>query len=339
MTSVSAQAATGAHPVIMFIDDEQRVLKSMRAMFRRDYEVLLANSGAEALQLLETHDVEVVVSDQRMPEMTGVEVLAEIKHRSPETIRILLTGYADLAAVEASINEAEVFKYLMKPCPADEVRGAVQAALELRGGAVSVAPLCSDDIVYVEDDEAPSDEAPPDNVTPINAKSRAAIAVRKKPVARSAPVVDILVFSEDASLFDGIVSASPNHRVHQAKNQSQVLGMVQDHPIGVLVTDVGVDEKGVAQLSQAVREVTPEIVIILASERSDANLLIQLINSGQVFRFLLKPLQTGQCKIWLASAMRRFLDSGGQALAALDSVVTKPSTWVRFKHWLLGTQA
>ncbi len=334
MTSVTAQAATGTHPVIMFIDDEQRVLKSMRAMFRRDYEVLLANSGAEALQLLETHDVEVVVSDQRMPEMTGVEVLAEIKQRSPETIRILLTGYADLAAVEASINEAEVFKYLMKPCPADEVRGAVQAALELRGGAVSVAPLDSNDIVYVEDDETP-----PDNVTPINAKSRAAIAMREKSVAPPSNAVDILVFSEDATLFEGIVTATPNHRVHQAKNQTQVLGMVQEHPIGVLVTDVGVDEKGVAQLSQAVREVTPEIVIILASERSDANLLIQLINSGQVFRFLLKPLQAGQCKIWLASALRRFLDSGGQALAALDSVVTKPSAWMRFKHWLLGTQA
>jgi len=334
MTSVPAQAATRTHPVIMFIDDEQRVLKSMRAMFRRDYEVLLANSGAEALQLLETHDVEVVVSDQRMPEMTGVEVLAEIKQRSPETIRILLTGYADLAAVEASINEAEVFKYLMKPCPAEEVRGAVQAALELRGGAVAVEPLGADDIVYVEDDESP-----PDNVTPINAKSKAAIAVRAKPVASPSNAVDILVFSEDATLFEGIVAASPNHRVHQAKNQTQVLGMVQNHPIGVLVTDVGVDEKGVAQLSQAVREVTPEIVIILASERSDANLLIQLINSGQVFRFLLKPLQTGQCKIWLASAMRRFLDSGGQALAALDAVVTKPSAWVRFKHWLLGTQA
>lgn len=334
MTSVTAQAATDTHPVIMFIDDEQRVLKSMRAMFRRDYEVLLANSGAEALQLLETHDVEVVVSDQRMPEMTGVEVLAEIKQRSPETIRILLTGYADLAAVEASINEAEVFKYLMKPCPADEVRGAVQAALELRGGAVSVAPLGANDIVYVEDDETP-----PDNVTPINAKSRAVIAMREKPVAPPSSAVDILVFSEDATLFEGIVTATPNHRVHQAKNQTQVLGMVQEHPIGVLVTDVGVDEKGVAQLSQAVREVTPEIVIILASERSDANLLIQLINSGQVFRFLLKPLQAGQCKIWLASAMRRFLDSGGQALAALDSVVTKPSAWMRFKHWLLGTQA
>ena len=336
MSTVSVQAAVGSNPVIMFIDDEQRVLKSMRAMFRRDYEVLLANSGAEALQLLDTHNVDVVVSDQRMPEMTGVEVLAEIKHRSPQTVRILLTGYADLAAVEASINEAEVFKYLMKPCPAEEVRGAVQAGLGMRGAPTAASPPGVGDIVYVEEDNFPAS-----NVTPINARSKAAMTTSDSAPARpvAAVAVDILVFSEDKALFDGIVDASPKHRVHQAKSQNQVLGMVQNHPIGVLVTDVGVDERGVAQLSQAVRQVTPEIVIILASERSDANLLIQLINSGQVFRFLLKPLQSGQCKIWLASALRRFLDSGGQALAVFDYAVSKPSTWVRFKHWLLGIQA
>ena len=102
MSAVAAQNMEVEQPVIMFIDDEQRVLKSMRAMFRKDYEVHLANSGAEALELLEQHDIDVVVSDQRMPEMTGVEVLTEIKQRSPKTVRILLTGYADLEAVEVA---------------------------------------------------------------------------------------------------------------------------------------------------------------------------------------------------------------------------------------------
>lgn len=332
MSSVSAETVAGTHPVIMFVDDEQRVLKSMRAMFRRDYQVLLANSGAQALQLLQSHSIDVVVSDQRMPEMTGVEVLAEIRQRSPDTVRILLTGYADLAAVEASINEAEVFKYLMKPCPADEVRGAVRAGLEMRN-PVAGPSVVMDEIVYVD---AQAESA--SNVTPINARSKAIAAAPKRPEQVPGAAVDILVFSEDRTLFDGIKGASPNHRVHQAISQAEAIGMVQNHPIGVLVTDVGVDEKGVAQLSQALREITPEIVIILASERSDANLLIQLINSGQVFRFLLKPLQIGQCKIWLASALRRFLDSGGHALTALDHAVARPSVWVRFKHWLLGVQ-
>ncbi|MDZ7824784.1 MAG: response regulator [Gammaproteobacteria bacterium] len=103
---------------ILFVDDEQRVLAAMRAMFRRDYEVHIANSGAEALEILREHAIDVVVSDQRMPEMTGVEVLKEARQIAPSAMRILLTGYADLAAIEDAINDSEVFRYLMKPCPA-----------------------------------------------------------------------------------------------------------------------------------------------------------------------------------------------------------------------------
>src|SRR5262245_62882510 len=96
-----ADSAVQKH-TILFIDDEQRVLTSMRAMFRREYEVLLANSGTEALDLLRDHTVDVIVSDQRMPGMTGVEVLKAVKRLAPNAMRILLTGYADLKAIEAS---------------------------------------------------------------------------------------------------------------------------------------------------------------------------------------------------------------------------------------------
>jgi serine/threonine-protein kinase len=76
--AVVAEARPVAKPSILFVDDEARVLKTMRALFRRDYTVHVANSGAEALRTIEAHDIDVVISDQRMPEMTGVEVLTEI---------------------------------------------------------------------------------------------------------------------------------------------------------------------------------------------------------------------------------------------------------------------
>ncbi len=108
-----------------------RVLTSMRAMFRRDYEVLLANSGQEAIDLLRDHTVDVIVSDQRMPGMTGVEVLKAVKLLAPNAMRILLTGYADLKAIEASINEGEVFRYLTKPCPSEELKEAIGLAADI----------------------------------------------------------------------------------------------------------------------------------------------------------------------------------------------------------------
>ena len=138
-------------PALLFVDDERRVLTSMRAMFRRDYDVMLADSGQEALEILQTRDdIHVVVSDQRMPEMTGVELLSTIKEDYPSCMRILLTGYADLGAVEASINESEVFRYLMKPCPTEELKDAIRLAVQ----AARVSELAGvDELAAVPDSE------------------------------------------------------------------------------------------------------------------------------------------------------------------------------------------
>ena len=103
-TSVPAQSRAN----LLFVDDERRVLNSMRAMFRRQYNIFLANSGEEALEVLESETIDVVVSDQRMPGMTGVEVLKAFKDHAPNAMRILLTGYADQQAIADSINEGEV---------------------------------------------------------------------------------------------------------------------------------------------------------------------------------------------------------------------------------------
>ena len=114
---------------ILFVDDEKRVLNAMRGLFRRDYELFLSTEGAEAIRIATENDIDVIVADQRMPGMTGVEVLAEIKERSPRTVRILLTGYADPAAVEGSINVGEVFRFLSKPCPPKVLRETLSLAI------------------------------------------------------------------------------------------------------------------------------------------------------------------------------------------------------------------
>jgi serine/threonine-protein kinase len=297
-------------PTVLFVDDEERVLKSMRAMFRREFNVLLANSGAEALETLEANDVDVVVSDQRMPEMTGVELLTEVKASKPDCVRVLLTGYADLAAVEASMNEAEVFKYLMKPCPQEDIRAAIRAALDAEPSAVAAQVAAEP----VADPTTARHAAPSD-------------------------AVGIMVMTGDAKLVEGVKSACRNNNTMVASQLEDVLLMAKSRSFGVLVTDRVHDESDVLRLNRELKRLIPHVVIIIASERSDANMLIQLINSGQVFRFLLKPLQVGQCKIWLASALRRFTDRGGVALATFDDVVAEPGVWVRLKNWFLGAQS
>ncbi|MEM7279453.1 MAG: response regulator, partial [Pseudomonadota bacterium] len=128
-------------PAILFVDDEQRVLNSMRALFRRDYDVHVTTRGVEALQILGQKTIDVIVADQRMPEMTGVEVLGAGKEVSPNTVRILLTGYADLDAIEGSINVGEVFRFLSKPCPPNHLRETIKLAVDIAKKArMPVAP-------------------------------------------------------------------------------------------------------------------------------------------------------------------------------------------------------
>ncbi len=128
--AVSPNAEAKVRPALLFVDDERRVLTSMRAMFRREYEVLLANSGDEAIEILADRNVQVVVSDQRMPEMTGVQLLSKVKQCSPNTVRMMLTGNSDQQTAIDAVNEGDIFRFLNKPCPPDKLWGSVEAALE-----------------------------------------------------------------------------------------------------------------------------------------------------------------------------------------------------------------
>jgi len=117
---------------ILCVDDERNVLRSLERIFLDDdYEILTAASGEEGLELLnEAAQVQVVISDYRMPGMNGVDFLKEVFSRHPETIRIVLSGYADTAAVVAAINQGKIYKFIPKPWNDDELRVTVAKALE-----------------------------------------------------------------------------------------------------------------------------------------------------------------------------------------------------------------
>jgi response regulator RpfG family c-di-GMP phosphodiesterase len=100
---------------ILYVDDEENNLFSFKATFRIKYQVLTALSGDEALKILTTNNVHIVITDQRMPKMTGVEFLEKVLENFPDPIRILLTGYADMDAVVEAVNKGKIFHYLTKP--------------------------------------------------------------------------------------------------------------------------------------------------------------------------------------------------------------------------------
>ncbi|MCW8883959.1 MAG: response regulator [Motiliproteus sp.] len=101
---------------LLLVDDEENILRSLRRLFRREgYKIYTANGGAEGLKVLSENPIGVIVSDQRMPEMTGSEFLHQVKELYPDTVRIILSGYTDLESVTESINIGAVYKFLTKP--------------------------------------------------------------------------------------------------------------------------------------------------------------------------------------------------------------------------------
>ncbi|MDX6290463.1 MAG: two-component system, NtrC family, response regulator HupR/HoxA [Blastocatellia bacterium] len=115
---------------IMIVDDEPANLRVLERLFRADYRMVTAPSGAEALALLEQNDVALMISDQRMPEMTGIELMTKTVDIRPHMVKILLTGYTDVGAIIAALNSGLVYRYLTKPWNNDDLRLTVSRALE-----------------------------------------------------------------------------------------------------------------------------------------------------------------------------------------------------------------
>lgn len=116
---------------VLYVDDRENNLTSFKATFRREFTVYTASSPAEAIQILASTPIKVAISDYKMPEVTGVTFLESVKNKFPDTIRIMLTGHADLPAVVDAINKSEIFRFLAKPWSVDDLRAGINSALKL----------------------------------------------------------------------------------------------------------------------------------------------------------------------------------------------------------------
>lgn len=112
---------------LLLVDDEPNILESLAELFRRHFVVHTAAGASEALAIMREHAPKVIVSDQRMPGTTGLELMAEIKELNPDTVRILLTGYSDINVVVKALNDGLLYKYLTKPWNREELVGTVLA--------------------------------------------------------------------------------------------------------------------------------------------------------------------------------------------------------------------
>ena len=132
MTAAESQA-TGVSEAqhrhgLMVVDDEPEVCNTVYHLLRRRYNVFRAHSAAEGIELMSKHEVEIILTDQRMPDVTGVEMLAKMKSKYPQAIRMLYTGYTDLESLVSAVNQGHVYRLISKPWYPEELITAVDDA-------------------------------------------------------------------------------------------------------------------------------------------------------------------------------------------------------------------
>ena len=260
--------ADDERPRVLFVDDDERILNGVRALFRQEYNVTVAASGEAALEIVNGGGIHVVVSDQRMPGMTGVELLRKVRVAAPNAVRMLLTGYTDLASLVGSINDGEIFRFVKKPWDNDEIRAdladAVNAALA-QAGTVPVKP-----------------ESP-----------------------RSAG--SLLVIDPKDSLARGLERLlAGTATVIQVATPADAAKALQGSEIAAIVADLGAGMDGLVALFKQVKAKRPGVHTILLADEPDAELGIELINKAQIFRFLPKPVSAKDLRHQVAEALRRY---------------------------------
>lgn len=254
---------------VLFVDDEPRVLTTMRMLFRSQHELFFAESGQKALELLKTQPVDVIVSDQRMPGMTGIELLRAARELNPNAMRILLTGYSDLNAIIGSINEGEIFRFINKPWNNEELTTTVARAV---------------------------------------AAARASHAAAAKPDApeTAGPAPGVLVLDDDQTVPAQIQAILGNdYHVYGAASVESAVGLLEREKIGVVISDTRVDDNPIVNLIGTLKQHHPELVSVILTDQADASSAINLINQGQIYRYVVKPVQSTQCKIAVTSAIKQ----------------------------------
>jgi DNA-binding NtrC family response regulator len=113
---------------LLVVDDEADVCDSVHDLLRREFRVLKARSAAEGCKLMETNEVHIIMTDQRMPQVSGVELLSKIRQGHPTAVRMLFTGYADFDSIVSAINQGHIFQFLKKPWQPEELEAAVREA-------------------------------------------------------------------------------------------------------------------------------------------------------------------------------------------------------------------
>lgn len=305
-------------PKILFVDDEERILNSLRALFRMEYEVTVTTDGYHALELLKRHHYHLLVSDQRMPIMQGVELLRQAKEYSPHTVRILLTGFSDLAAIVGSVNEGEVYRYICKPWDSEELRELIAGAVKIGLELAKLTPLPKPDL---EEPNQTASQVKPAGVSPnpvTQAQTQTQVQPQPQIQTQAKPEkiphepltwpdnLSLLFVDRDLQLLATFQElGNPRSQVLAARTPEDALALMEQHEVGVIVASIdGIDRDNFGFLCLLKKE-HPHVVSLAVARLGDSETIIDLVNSARVFRVIFHPLRPKVLQHHLEAAIKQ----------------------------------
>ncbi len=265
---------------LLCIDDEQKILNTLQVLFKRKYNVIATTDPYEALEFLENNVVHVLISDQRMPIMLGSELLKKAKDISPNTMRILLTGYSDLSAVISSVNEGEIYRFISKPWVNNEVKNVVDSA-----ALIAKRIFANDKLKPIDDSEQ---------------------AVES--MATEFSDTGILVFDNEKQSHQAVYKEFAEIcSVYPVDEIGLMMQTLEEHPeIGVVVVDIASNTEDIIEFISVLKYERPEVLTIVTTELTGFQAMVSLINQGQIFRYMVKPLKDSQVKHSVEIALKRY---------------------------------
>ncbi|MEH6563953.1 MAG: response regulator [Halopseudomonas sp.] len=264
---------TSSDPVrILFVDDEERILRSLSLQFRRQYQVITESNPARVMERLKTEPVDIVVSDQRMPQISGSQLLSQVQHAYPDSLRILLTGYSDLDAAVDALNSGGIFRYLTKPWEQRDMADTLAQAAEIvrhRRRFLGQSPAAAAH-------------------TPARARQVCLLLVDEE--------AETLALSRDICGRLGI-------QLQAVSTLDGALAKLNEEDVDILLSDIRLGSDDLRPLLMTLAQAHPQLLSIVVTPFQDTQLLLKLINQAQIFRYLPKPIRRGMLERAIKTAV------------------------------------
>jgi TonB family protein len=315
---------------VLLLHSEQRTLELLSKGFSDRYSVHCATSGTEALNTLGDTPIDVLVCKHKMPGMSGLEALREARKRSPHMVGILLAGSDKSDGLEAMVGEQELFQIIRGEISPNDLQSLVETTtkrIRLMGISQSANDTKADvDVPFGENIVMETAE----NGSAIVSDGTGTMPALKPERIQTAPnargrEIDVLVLTKDDDFLATIKESSRSlHDIHHANTPAQAEEIAANHKIGVLVTDAAMVGSKIEVLTQKLRLAVPRLVAIVAGRRDDGELLMDLINRGHVYRFLLKPVSPGRVRLAIEASVKHHLDAADSAFKGQPKTAASP---------------